>query len=50
VGSSTELIVQRVEYVQDADKRSMLMDLIHVQSATAPPGQVFDFITCFGML
>ncbi|CAM6023925.1 unnamed protein product [Sphagnum balticum] len=39
VGSSTELIVQRVEYVQDADKRSMLMDLIHVQSATAPPGQ-----------
>jgi ATP-dependent RNA helicase DDX3X len=40
VGSSTELIVQRVEYVQDADKRSLLMDLIHAQSATAPPGQV----------
>ncbi|CAM6035875.1 unnamed protein product [Sphagnum compactum] len=39
VGSSTELIVQRVEYVQDADKRSLLMDLIHAQSATAPPGQ-----------
>jgi len=39
VGSSTELIMQRVEYVQDADKRSMLMDLIHVQTATAPPGQ-----------
>lgn len=39
VGSSTELIVQRVEYVQDADKRSMLMDLIHAQSALAPPGQ-----------
>jgi ATP-dependent RNA helicase DDX3X len=39
VGSSTDLIVQRVEYVQDADKRSMLMDLIHAQSALAPPGQ-----------
>ncbi len=43
VGSSTELIMQRVEYVQDADKRSMLMDLIHVQTATAPPGQVLWF-------
>lgn len=31
--------MQRVEYVQDADKRSMLMDLIHAQSALAPPGQ-----------
>ena len=39
VGSSTDLIVQRVEYVQDADKRSMLMDLIHAQSALAPAGQ-----------
>ncbi|XP_024398260.1 DEAD-box ATP-dependent RNA helicase 37 [Physcomitrium patens] len=39
VGSSTDLIVQRVEFVQDADKRSMLMDLIHAQSALAPPGQ-----------
>jgi ATP-dependent RNA helicase DDX3X len=40
VGSSTDLIVQHVEYVQDADKRSMLMDLIHAQTATVPPGQV----------
>ena len=39
VGSSTDLIVQRVEYVQDADKCSMLMDLIHAQSALTPPGQ-----------
>ncbi|KAG0612374.1 hypothetical protein M758_6G022300 [Ceratodon purpureus] len=39
VGSSTDLIVQRVEYVQDPDKRSMLMDLIHAQSALTPPGQ-----------
>jgi hypothetical protein len=31
VGFSTDLIVQRVEYVQDADKRSMLVDLIHAQ-------------------
>jgi ATP-dependent RNA helicase DDX3X len=30
VGSSTDLIVQRVEFVLDADKRSYLMDLLHV--------------------
>ncbi|KAK3245908.1 DEAD-box ATP-dependent RNA helicase 52B [Cymbomonas tetramitiformis] len=29
VGSSTDLIVQHVEYVQPNDKRSYLMDLIH---------------------
>ncbi|CAD6256525.1 unnamed protein product [Miscanthus lutarioriparius] len=31
VGSSTELIAQRVEFVQEADKRSHLMDLLHAQ-------------------
>eukprot|EP00252_Welwitschia_mirabilis_P024190 TRINITY_DN7078_c0_g1_i1.p1 TRINITY_DN7078_c0_g1~~TRINITY_DN7078_c0_g1_i1.p1 ORF type:complete len:596 (-),score=92.63 TRINITY_DN7078_c0_g1_i1:308-2095(-) len=31
VGSSTDLIVQRVEYVRDSDKRSYLMDLLHAQ-------------------
>ncbi|KAK4380733.1 hypothetical protein RND71_002595 [Anisodus tanguticus] len=31
VGSSTDLIVQRVEYVQETDKRSHLMDLLHAQ-------------------
>lgn len=40
VGSSTDLIVQRVEFVQDAEKRSMLMDLIHAQNANIAPGQV----------
>lgn len=29
VGSSTDLIVQKVQYVPDSDKRSVLMDLIH---------------------
>ncbi|KAK2985380.1 hypothetical protein RJ640_029337 [Escallonia rubra] len=33
VGSSTDLIVQRVEYVQESDKRSHLMDLLHAQKA-----------------
>ncbi|KAI4317498.1 hypothetical protein L6164_025362 [Bauhinia variegata] len=33
VGSSTDLIVQRVEYVQESDKRSHLMDLLHAQIA-----------------
>ncbi|OIV89510.1 hypothetical protein TanjilG_20429 [Lupinus angustifolius] len=31
VGSSTDLIVQRVEYVLESDKRSHLMDLLHAQ-------------------
>ena len=34
VGSSTELIAQRVEFVQEADKRSHLMDLLHAQRDT----------------
>lgn len=40
VGSSTDLIVQRVEFVLDAEKRSMLMDLIHAQNAGMAAGQV----------
>ncbi|XP_047325813.1 DEAD-box ATP-dependent RNA helicase 37-like [Impatiens glandulifera] len=35
VGSSTDLIVQRVEYVQESDKRSHLMDLLHAQRSNA---------------
>lgn len=31
VGSSTDLIIQRVEFVHDSDKRSYLMDLLHAQ-------------------
>jgi ATP-dependent RNA helicase DDX3X len=34
VGSSTELIAQRIEFVQEADKRSHLMDLLHAQRDT----------------
>ncbi|CAA0818413.1 DEAD-box ATP-dependent RNA helicase 37 [Striga hermonthica] len=33
VGSSTDLIEQRVEYVLETDKRSHLMDLLHAQRA-----------------
>jgi ATP-dependent RNA helicase DDX3X len=40
VGSSTDLIVQRVEFVPDADKRSHLMDLIHAQKAEGTHGKV----------
>ncbi|KAL3625392.1 DEAD-box ATP-dependent RNA helicase 37 [Castilleja foliolosa] len=39
VGSSTELIVQRVEYVHDGDKRSYLMDLLHGQRANGAEGK-----------
>lgn len=40
VGSSTDLIVQRVELVQDNDKRSHLMDLLHAQKANGIHGKV----------
>jgi ATP-dependent RNA helicase DDX3X len=40
VGSSTDLIVQRVEYVQEIDKRSHLMDLLHAQRETEVNGKV----------
>ncbi|MED6120268.1 DEAD-box ATP-dependent RNA helicase 52 [Stylosanthes scabra] len=33
VGSSTELIVQKVEYVEDTEKINHLMDLLHSQNA-----------------
>nr|GLL31739.1 DEAD-box ATP-dependent RNA helicase 37-like [Ipomoea trifida] len=39
VGSSTDLIVQRVEYVQETDKRSHLMDLLHAQRANNVNGK-----------
>ncbi|KAL7138650.1 hypothetical protein ABFS83_10G178000 [Erythranthe nasuta] len=39
VGSSTDLIVQRVEFVQECDKRSHLMDLIHAQRANGVHGK-----------
>lgn len=39
VGSSTDLIVQRVEFVQESDKRSHLMDLLHAQRANGSHGK-----------
>ncbi|PKI42912.1 hypothetical protein CRG98_036710 [Punica granatum] len=39
VGSSTDLIVQRVEYVHESDKRSHLMDLLHAQRENGAHGK-----------
>ncbi|XP_062112275.1 DEAD-box ATP-dependent RNA helicase 37-like [Humulus lupulus] len=39
VGSSTDLIVQRVEFVPEADKRSHLMDLLHAQKENGTHGK-----------
>ncbi|XP_062013757.1 DEAD-box ATP-dependent RNA helicase 37-like [Rosa rugosa] len=39
VGSSTDLIVQRVEFVHESDKRSHLMDLLHAQRANGTQGK-----------
>ncbi|KAE8678832.1 DEAD-box ATP-dependent RNA helicase 37 [Hibiscus syriacus] len=39
VGSSTDLIAQRVEFVQESDKRSHLMDLLHAQRANGAQGK-----------
>ena len=43
VGSSTDLIVQRVEFVHESDKRSHLMDLLHAQRANGVQGKVFSW-------
>ncbi|GMI88600.1 hypothetical protein HRI_002529300 [Hibiscus trionum] len=37
VGSSTDLIVQKVELVQEMDKRNHLLDLLHSQRSNATP-------------
>ncbi|XP_022754347.1 DEAD-box ATP-dependent RNA helicase 37-like [Durio zibethinus] len=39
VGSSTDLIVQRVELVHESDKRSHLMDLLHAQRTNGVQGK-----------
>ncbi|KAJ6392695.1 hypothetical protein OIU77_022231 [Salix suchowensis] len=39
VGSSTDLIAQRVEFVHESDKRSHLMDLLHAQRANGVQGK-----------
>ncbi|CAI9758962.1 unnamed protein product [Fraxinus pennsylvanica] len=39
VGSSTDLIVQRVEFVPDADKRDHLMNLLHSQKTNGITGK-----------
>ncbi|TVU25132.1 hypothetical protein EJB05_27660, partial [Eragrostis curvula] len=44
VGSSTELIVQRIEFVQEADKRSHLMDLLHAQRDTGKQALTLVFV------
>ena len=41
VGSSTDLIAQRVEYVHEPDKRSHLLDLLHAQRANGVQGKVY---------
>jgi len=45
VGSITDLIVQRVEYVQESDKRSHLMDLLHAQRENGVQGKVLSQFT-----
>lgn len=40
VGSSTDLIEQRVELVEDNDKRSHLMNLLHDQRQKGRHGKV----------
>jgi len=44
VGSSTDLIVQRVEFVFESDKRSHLMDLLHAQRANGVEGKVISIL------
>lgn len=47
VGSSTDLIDQRVEFVQESDKRSHLMDLLHAQRSNGMQVKVLLDSICF---
>ncbi|KAL0405042.1 UNVERIFIED_CONTAM: DEAD-box ATP-dependent RNA helicase 37 [Sesamum radiatum] len=49
VGSSTDLIVQRIEFVHESDKRSHLMDLLHAQRANGVQGKLFMVQSDFEM-
>lgn len=40
VGSSTELISQKVEFVEDVDKKRHLKDLLHARQEVAHHGKV----------
>lgn len=40
VGSSTDLIAQRVEFVQEMDKRKHLMDLLYTERVNGTNGKV----------
>lgn len=40
VGSSTDLIVQKVDFVRDMDKRKHLMNTLHSQRAILTNGKV----------
>ena len=50
VVSSIDLIVQRVEFVHEADKRSHLMDLLYAQKENGTHSKVIPekYITCLG--
>lgn len=50
VGSSTDLIAQRVELVQDMDKRSLLMDLLRSQKANGIHGKVLWSLAHFDVI
>ena len=41
MGSSTDLIAQRVEFVHESDKRSHLLDLLHAQRSNGVQGKVY---------
>lgn len=50
VGSSTDLIIQKVELVQDMDKRSHLMDLLHAQKSNGTRGKVYCSCDCLNAM
>ncbi|CDZ96233.1 atp-dependent rna helicase ded-1 [Phaffia rhodozyma] len=43
VGSTSENITQRVEYVEDPDKRSVLLDILHAEESTNAGGLTLIF-------
>ena len=46
VGSSTDLIEQKIEFVNDGEKRGFLLEILNKQCVRGPDGKVYGSGSC----
>ena len=46
VGSCTDLIVQKIEFVNDGEKRGFLLEILNKQCVRGPDGKVYGSGSC----